>query len=43
MRDRRRSPWDFLKLEYRPPKRVDYWAAMRARKKAEIVSELGDY
>lgn len=43
MRDRRRSPWDFLKIEYRPPKRVDYWSAMRNRKKAEIVSELGEY
>lgn len=42
-RDERRSPFDFLKLEYRPPKKVDYWEAIRNRKRAAIEAAMGEY
>lgn len=33
----KRTPWDFLKAEYRPPTRVDYRAAIRRRAREEIA------
>ena len=41
-RGRKRTPWDFLKAEYRPPKRVDYIAAVRrrARRRARALWRL---
>ncbi len=38
-----RSPWDFLKAEYRPRKRVDYLTALANRKKRIIQNALGEY
>ena len=34
-----RSPWDFLKIEYRPPEKLDYKAAIR-RRAGEEIAEL---
>lgn len=32
-----RSPWDFLKIEYRPPRRLtDYQIALKSRQKAQV-------
>ncbi len=31
-----RSPWDFLKAEYKPPKKVDYIEARRRKAEAQI-------
>lgn len=42
-RDARRTPWDFLKAEYRPRKRVDYWAAVRAKKQEGIEVAIENY
>ena len=42
-RDESRSPWDFLKAEYRPAKRVDYWGIVRKRKQGDIRTGLGEY
>lgn len=36
-RDEKRSPWDFLKAEYRPPKKVDYIEARRKRAEAQVM------
>jgi len=38
-----RNPFDFLKAEYRPPKRVDYWEAMRRKKQAGIKNTIEGY
>ena len=42
-RDERRTPFDFLKAEYRPRKRVDYFSIMREMKKIGIEDTLGEY
>ncbi len=42
-----RSPWDFLKVEYRPPGRIDYLTAIRKfekdRIKSNIRNTMGEY
>ena len=38
-----RSPFDFLKLSYRPSKRVDYFAALANQKARQIQSVMGRY
>jgi len=35
-RDTRRSPWDFIRIEYRPPTKKDYREAARRRAEAEV-------
>lgn len=42
-KDDRRSPWDFLKAEYRPQKKVDYLEARRAQMAKQIEGELEGY
>jgi hypothetical protein len=42
-KDERRTPFDFLKAEYRPRKRVDYYAVVRERKKIAIEEDMGEY
>lgn len=42
-RDPRRTPFDFLRAEYRPPKKVDYLEIARARTQAQITGELNGY
>ena len=37
------SPWDFLKAEYKPPLKRDYYEGVRARKQRLINAELGKY
>lgn len=32
-KDKNRTPWDFLKAAYRPPKKVDYFTAIKNRTK----------
>ncbi len=36
-RKEERTPWDFLKAEYRPPMKVDYTAAIRRRAQMEVA------
>jgi hypothetical protein len=43
MRDPKRNPFDFLKAEYKPPKKVDFANIIRRRKKAQIQEELEGY
>jgi len=42
-RGEKRSPWDFLKIEYRSPKRLDYLEAVRRRAQARVTAVLGRY
>lgn len=42
-RDKSRTPFDFLKAEYRPPKRVDYIEMIRKRHQGQIAGELEGY
>lgn len=42
-RDEKRTPFDFLRAEYRPPKRIDYMEAIRRRHQAQIHGELDGY
>ena len=43
-RDERRSPFDFIRAEYRPPtKRKDYLEIVRKRHAAQIMGELEGY
>lgn len=42
-KDVKRSPWDFIRAEYRPPKRMDYVEMIRRRSQAEIQEELDNY
>jgi len=42
-KDARRNPFDFLKLEYRPPKRINYFEALRNRKERQIARTMGQY
>lgn len=41
--DKKRTPFDFLKIEYRPRKRVDYYAIMGENKKLHVEEVLGEY
>jgi hypothetical protein len=43
LKDTRRTPFDFLKAEYRPRKRIDYLTALSESKKMAIEQELKDY
>lgn len=38
-----RSPFDFLKAEYRPIRRADYWDSQRNQKKVDIMSDVTGY
>ncbi len=38
-----RSPWDFIRAEYKPVKRADYLDARKRRHEAQIVTELKGY
>ena len=42
-RDKTRSPFDFLKVEYEPKKRVDYHEALRKRKAEDINRSMKGY
>ncbi len=42
-RDSRRTPFDFLRAEYKPPKKVDYIEIIRKRQAAQIIGELDGY
>jgi len=42
-KDTRRTPFDFLKAEYRPRKRIDYLTALGESKKMAIEQELKEY
>ena len=42
-RGEKRSPWDFLRIEYRPPTRIDYREAIRRRAQARVAAVLGRY
>jgi hypothetical protein len=42
-RDAKRNPWDFIRAEYKPPKRKDYMEIARARAASQISSELEGY
>jgi hypothetical protein len=42
-RSSKRNVFDFLKAEYRPPKRQDYWNNKRAEAKQGIDSEIEGY
>ena len=42
-RDESRNPFDFLKAEYKPPKRANYMEILRRRKAAQINEELEGY
>lgn len=43
VRSAERNPWDFLKAEYQPPLKKDYYEALRGQKKVEIQDSLGKY
>lgn len=43
MRDPKRSPWDFLKMEYRGKTRIGYYEGLRNRKRKEAEAVLGKY
>jgi len=42
-RDQKRTPWDFLKVAYHPPKKFDYLAVVRARHASQIEGSLEGY
>lgn len=42
-RDSKRNPFDFIRAEYRPPKKRDYMEIARKRQAAEIANELEGY
>ena len=42
-RDKRRNPFDFLRAEYKSPKKADYMGIIRKRAAAQIEGELGGY
>jgi hypothetical protein len=42
-RDERRSPFDFIRAEYKPPKKTNYYDLMRRRKKTDIHYGLDKY
>lgn len=42
-RGEKRSPFDFLRIEYKPPTKVDYREAVRRRAEARVKVALGRY
>ena len=42
-RDKKRTAWDFLKIEYRSPTKIDYIEAARMQKRNKIENSLGEY
>ncbi len=42
-RDNKRNPYDFIKAEYKPPKKADYMEIVRKRHANEINRELKGY
>ena len=42
-RDAKRNPFDFLRAEYRPPKKKDYMEIARKRATAQIAGDLEGY
>jgi hypothetical protein len=42
-RDVRRTPFDFLRAEYKPPKKTDYFETLRKRQEAQLSGELTGY
>ena len=42
-RGARRNPWDFIKAEYKPIKKRDFWIEIRERNKRKIKATLRDY
>jgi len=42
-RNPEKDPWSFLKAEYKPPLKKDYYEAVRAREQRQINIELGKY
>lgn len=42
-RDKRRTPFDFLRQSYKPPKKVDYLEVIRKRAQAQILEDIPDY
>lgn len=42
-RDAERSPWDFLKAEYKALRKIDYIEALQRRKQRDIKATLGRY
>jgi hypothetical protein len=42
-RDAKRNPWDFIKAEYKPPRKKDYMEIARKRYAAQIAGELEGY
>ena len=42
-RDRKRTPFDFLRAEYKPPRKADYISIIRKRHEQEIKEELEGY
>lgn len=42
-REKKRDPFSFLKAEYRPPAKKDFWESVRAREQHKIKAELKGY
>jgi hypothetical protein len=42
-RDKKRNPFDFIRAEYKPPKRKDYMEIARARQAAQIEQDVHSY
>jgi len=42
-RDKSRTPYDFIRAEYKPPKKVDYIEIVRSRNRAQIIGEIDGY
>jgi len=42
-RDEKRNPFDFIRAEYKPPKKKDYMDIARKRAAAQIAGELEGY
>jgi len=42
-RDSKRNPFDFIRAEYKPPRKKDYMDIVRKRAVAQIKSELEGY
>ena len=43
LRDLQRTPFDFLKAEYKPPKKHDYMDMIRKRHEVQISGDIQDY
>jgi hypothetical protein len=42
-RGEKRDVWAWLKIEYRPPQKLDYRAAVRKREREKVKAVLADY